>query len=76
MTVLSPIAEIARAARVGDLDAINFALDGMHGREHEVLKGRIAADRQLRRDPPPPPVDHSSLAKAESWGSALGHLPA
>lgn len=67
MTRLSGIAEIARAARVGDLDAINDALDGMRDYSFQVLRGRSAADREMRRDPPLPPVDQTELARVENW---------
>lgn len=75
MSLLSPIGEIAKLARLGDVAAINDVLDGMHGKEYEVQRGRAAADRLLRRDPPLPPVDQNELAKVEGWHCYLAPTP-
>lgn len=70
MRARTPLAEIARAARKGDLNAINFVLDGMWDKTEEIVFGRAVADRELGRDPALPPiVEHSTLATKEGWGT-------
>jgi hypothetical protein len=62
MTALSPIAEVARAVRLGDLEAADAALDALHHYREDVLTGRTAANHATRRDPPLPPLAVDSLA--------------
>lgn len=68
MTPLSPIAEIARAARDGDLAAINAVLDAMTGdKAAEVVRGRFAAVQSAPAEPLPPlPVDSLAMIAAEA----------
>lgn len=64
MSALSPLGEIARAARIGDMAAINAALDAHHNRE-AVLAGRAAADRERRRDPPLPETESLAIGPGQ-----------
>jgi hypothetical protein len=66
MTILSPLAEVARAVRIGDLQAAEKALDRLDDFGGAVASGRAAA---VRRDPPLPPIDQTELMKAEDWGN-------
>ena len=70
MTTLSSIAEISRAARVGDLDAVNAALDRMDWAATEIMRGRAVADRG--DDPPLPPLEVDSIALIAAEAAARG----
>lgn len=56
--ILSPLAEVARAVRVGDLTAAEKALDRLDDYGGAVARGRAEA----RRDPPLPPLPVDSIA--------------
>lgn len=57
------ITEIAKQAKIGDLEAINKLLDGAQDYHHAILMGRIQADKALRRDPPLPPLAEDQLVE-------------
>jgi hypothetical protein len=56
----TPTRQLAKAVRLGDLDAANRVLDGQRGfLANEVSLGRADADQALRKDPPLPRLARS-----------------
>ena len=74
----SPLSSLAYAVRMGDLSAAEVALDDLAvDSPMAVLRGKAAADKERRRDPPLPPlpVDNLQLVAAERARSTGPFFP-